>query len=632
MAFHSDKKTDTNANGQAAGQEPEVTRERGERSERGNRRERDRAERTEPKEEATSFVGSARNGRFRTIGEAGRADMFMKAYTEAMKDEGEQVSRLIKPTGEHLRDMSRKYGFLIYLTPVEADVMFHVLLLEPTKEPVRREQLRDKQRRDTDVYIYTATIDCVTEDIIAKIRAFMSANVKCAGKHFYTGVSILPAEVDVTDENAITPYIISADDANWSAAGCDKPFTPDYLRDGSSLRGTLSFQPGAVETNFGRQPVRADLAGVIREHVEGQSKNLLLEGDVGQTYSQYYGFINGRYVGPEESRNRRRDEIDYRHYQAECILTEINTFCDAEVGGLERFLLTIGNVPFINTNDRWMQQFEGNFDKDGLTDLGGYGYGFDPAVVEPNRLEGAEDYANDPRKFPDFMSKIFYTDDGMDFAYLLAEGAPGWTNAKLLLDAYEGDRDAQATIDAALDNVTDNYWSEDTADWKKEDRQLVIDAIRMPTGYYIDKSGDRQPIEKYDMLAVLNRLKDKNPELIDDFIECNTLGGSRYNYEERISRLVDIYMKVTQGTFVMKGYVTKLYFNPKALEALYTCIKESDFCLSMEYEGGSDYSRRSRNGGERYSLRNNLAARTRTTYAAGRRDEGRTARATYRRN
>ena len=290
MGFNSEKGKTAPAD-QAAGQEQEVTRERGERS---NRRDRgERAERKSEREEkpVETYAGSARNGRFRTIGEAGRADVFLKTYAEAMKDEGEQVSRLIKPTGEHLREMSRKYGFLIYLTPVEADVMFHVLLLEPNKEPVRREQLRDKQRRETEVFVYTATIDCVTEDIVNKLRSFMTANVKCAGKHFYTGVSILPAEVDVADESAITPYIISADDANWSAAGCDKPFTPDYLRDGSSLRGTLSFQPGAVEYNFGRQPVRADMAGVIREHVEGQSKNLLLEGDVGQTYSQYYGFI-----------------------------------------------------------------------------------------------------------------------------------------------------------------------------------------------------------------------------------------------------------------------------------------------------------------------------------------------------
>ena len=625
MAFNREEDKNT-ATGQAAGQ--------GERQERKERQRNHNSDRqSDVREEESIYAGSSRNGRFRSAGETGRADAFLKTYTDAMKEEGEQVSRLIKPTGDILRELSRKYGFLVYLTPIEADVMFHVLLLEPSKDPVRREVLRDKNRRDREeIYTYTATIDCVTDDIIGMVRKFLAGAVKCAGKYYYTGVSILPAEVEVTDEAAITPYIISADDANWTAAGCDRPFTPDYLREGSTLRGSLSFQPGAIEHGFGRQPVRADLAGVIREHVDGQSKNLLLEGDVGQTYSQFYGFINARYRGPEDVGSRRRsDEVDYRHYQAECILTEINTFQDTEVGGLERFLLTVSNFPYINTGDRWMQQFEGNFDKDGLTDLAGLGWGFDPDVIEPNRLQNVEDYANDPRKFPAFMAKLFYVEDGMDFAYLLSEGAPGWTNAKLLLDAYEGDRDAQDRIENALDNISDKLWSEDTAGWSKDERQLIIDAIRVPTGVFVDKNGDLQPIEKMDQLAVLNRLKDKHPEMVDDFIECNRLGGSRFNYDERISKLVDIYNKVTQGTFTMKGYVTKLYFNPRVVEVIYKAIKDSSFALTMEFEGGADYSRRTRAGGVSYSLRNDLAARSRQTYSAGRRDGERSARASYRR-
>ena len=89
MGFNAENNKDATNKDQAAGQERG---ERQERQERGNRRDRserqDRPERKEEKE-VMEFAGSSRNGRFRTVGEAGRADIFLKTYIEAMKDEGE---------------------------------------------------------------------------------------------------------------------------------------------------------------------------------------------------------------------------------------------------------------------------------------------------------------------------------------------------------------------------------------------------------------------------------------------------------------------------------------------------------------------------------------------------------------
>lgn len=588
---------------------------------------------------------ASRNARIRSHGDAGRADLFLRTYTEIMKDEENSLSRLVKPIGEHARPLSRNYGWLVYLTNVEADVIMHVLLLEGSKEPVRRETSRDRRDerdrgsdrgRREDVFIYTASIDGVTEDIVSTLRDFVTANVKFTGRLIYSGITVVPAEVVVDEEMQITPFVLSADESNWSAAGLDMPFTSDYLSEDTSLRGSLSFQPGRIDTGFGGQPIRADITGVIREHVEGKNKNPLLANDVGQTFSTFSAFINARYMGPDDAdRGRRRDrerDGEFRHYQAECVATEINTFCDAEVGSLERNLLTIGNLPFINTGDRWMQQFEGVFDKDGSTDLGALGYGFDPKVATPDRIANAEEYTSDSRKLPDFLDKLFYLEDGIDYAWRLNEGAPGWTIGRLLVDAYEGDREAQQLIDQAMDNLTNNLWADTTEGWSDKRRSLVIDVIRVPVGYWVERGGDRVPSEKIDTIAVCARAKTNHVELIEDWIDVNRIGSdNRYDYDQRISKYVEVLNSVSQKTFVMKGFATQMYFNPEVLETFHQCLKDSNFALDMDYDGGTEFGRSRRQSGVRYSVSNNLASRGRRTHSSGRREEDRSARAYYRR-
>lgn len=614
-------------------------RDRDNREDREDRRE----ERRSDREERPVSTLSGRNNRFRAQGEAGRSDLLHKTYVEIMKDEGESLSRLIKPMGEAMRPLSRKHGWLVYLTNVEQDVLMHVLLLEGNKEPVRREAFRDRSRDDRDrdsrgrredVFVYTSTIDDVTEEIIDVLRKFVTTNVKFSGKLIYSGITVIPAEVVVDDEAAITPYILSADEANWSAAGCDVAFTADYLNEDSTLRGSLNFQPGHIDIGFSGQPIRADISGVIREHVDGKSKNQLMANEVGQVFSTFNAYINARYHGTEDHdrRGRRDREGEFRHFVPECIVTEINTFCDAEVGSLERLLLTIGNLPFINTGDRWMQQYEGVFDKDGSTDLGALGYAFDPKVTTPDRIADAEQYTADSRKLPDFLDRLMYLDDGIEYAYRLQEGCPGWTISRILVDAYENIREAQQLVDQALDNLTDNAWSDATAKWSDKERCLVADVIRVPVGHWVERGGERVPSEKIDTIAVCARAKTNHVELIDDWIEVNQLGSNnRYDFDQRITKYVDVLSSVSQKTFIMKGYATQMYFNPEALELIHQLLKESAFALDLDYDGGSEFGRSRRASGARFAVANNLAGRSRRPYNSGRREDDRSARVNYRR-
>ena len=140
--------------------------------------------------------------------------------------------------------------------------------------------------------------------------------------------------------------------------------------------------------------------------------------------------------------------------------------------------------------------------------------------------------------------------------------------------------------------------------------------IGLPLGLLLsvtDKDGIR-PIEEIDTLAVENRLKNSFPEMLDDWFAVTALGGSSFDSDERMTKLVDIYQQVTQNTFVMKGFATKVTFGAEFLECIYDAISKTDMAISVDFEGDQGFSRGRRGSGRRYGIRNDMARNDRGTH------------------
>ncbi len=596
-------------------------------------------DRTEQSNQQSRIYGqSARNNIYRNSGDGGRASQLAKTHNELMKDAGESPSKLMVITGEASRNLPNKLGWLVYVTPQGADVFFHILVMEGQKECVIKKPFRSRdrddrrrEREDRDLYRYISTNDMFDGNMMDTVKAFVENNFSFTGEACFTGYTIIPFEIQVTDGMEFGPYITAADDSNWNVAGVDKAFDVSYVKKDHELQLSLSFQPGQVAKDLGNMPLRADFIGNIEEvacYNRNNSDSNWNESD--QAYVGLSAFISPRWVGAEDDRgyDRRRKPEPTRQYVPELNISMVDTFTGPELGSVERMLLALGAAPFFNTDDRWMTQFKSSFDsKNPMRDIAALGYGFDSRVIDPERLDDNDvrEALSDDRKFSTFMDRVFYCDDGIDVAFLVREGSPSYAVARILIDAFDGVKSAQLRIEEALDNITNTRFD--------FDGDIVSSLVRVPTGYYIGSDGERHPIEDFDTLAVLSRLGDKNVNMIEDWIECTRLGSSRFDYETRIHRMVEILKYATNETFTMKGFVDKLYINGAFLEKLHKEICRSKMALTIDQDGNSNYNTRSRNSGERYALSNNLASRRgRYDSARGsRRDDYRSADVRYRR-
>lgn len=550
---------------------------------------------------------------YRSVGEFGRADEMHKVYLEMNKDKPAGASTLLPVIGDVRRDLSEDFGYLIYLTRDAAETYWHLLVLESQKSPVIKRPVRDQNRRrsEGDVFEYFTTTDGITQELINLLEDYISDTVEGVENLVFTSVTVVPCEVDVAQPSAIRPFLMSADEANWTVAGVDAPFSGAYLPEGGSVRGSLSFQVGVAAKDLAGQPLRADFVGAIREHLERTNPNLLMANDRGDTFVTFAGYVDARYVGVKDdrdSRGRRSEEVETACFAPEVVMTEVDLYHETKNGPLARLALALSFLPQLNTNYRWVQQYAMTAAKNPLRDITGFGYGFDPdGPVAPDRIGATQDELFDDKIFNKLIDKIFDTDEGVDFAYLIREGGVGYTTSKVFIDLYNGSDAAEDALIQALDDLTDGEFSRLWA--KADDTTIIADVLRLPNGYYTAEDGIR-PIEDIDMLAVLNRLTDKHDDKLDDYLACITPGDDcPYDYNERMTRLCGIYEYVTGKTFVQKGVSTKVWFGGEFLECVFAAVERSDLALTMDVDADSTFGRRTRAVGRRYGVSNNLGRR-----------------------
>lgn len=571
---------------------------------------RDREERDAPIQPR----GFGRSASYRSTGEFGRAEEMHKTYVEMHKDRPVADSSLLPVIGDVRRELSEDFGYLVYLTRHEGDTYWHLLVLESQKCPVVKRPSRDQNRRNRggdEVLEFFTTTDGITQELIELIEEYIRGTVEGVKELIFTSVTVVPCEVDVSEVSSVRPFLMSADEANWTVAGVDDPFSGDYLPEGGSVRGSLNFQVGSTAKDLAGQPLRADFVGSIREHLERTNPNLLMANDRGDTFVTFSGYVDARYVGVKDERETRRgrgDELETACFAPEVVMTEVDLYHETKNGPLARLALALSFLPQLNTNFRWVQQYAMTAAKNPLRDITGFGYGFDPnGPIAPARIDATIDDLHDDKTFNRLIDKIFDTDDGVDFAFLVREGGVGYTTAKVFIDLYNGSEAAEDALIQALDDLTDNGFSKLWA--KVDDDTIIADVLRLPNGYYTAEDGIR-PIEDIDMLAVLNRLTDKHDDKLDDYLACTTPGDDcPYDYNERMTRLCGIYDYVTGRTFVQKGVSTKVWFGAEFLECVFAAVERSELALTMDVDADSTFGRRTRAVSRRHGVANNLGRR-----------------------
>ena len=574
-----------------------------------------------PREAQQRYVNAGRSDAFRSV-DGGSADRFFETYSKIIEGKTRDDRTLLKLSGDITRDLSQDYGWLVYATSIGQDLYYHLLVIETNPEPVAKRPARDRRYR-TDTYDFIATIDGINRDVVERIEAWVKQNVAAKGNYISTSATIIPFEADLSDARTVKTFALSADDANLAVSMTDAPFDARYIKEGAVVRGSIGFTQAPDAVDATGLPLRQDFKGVINEVIDRTSANILMANDRGDTYASISGFVNARFYGMKQA--ERGEQPSLACYVPEVVVDEVNLYHSVEFGNFERLFLGLSLLPHLRTGDRWMNQYITNVQQDDLKDVGGFGYGLD--IQAPNYIDITKEEYADTRLFRSALENLFLVDDGVDFAYLIREGGVGYTTQKILIDIARGSRDAEAAAIFALDNLTNGVFSDMWA--RAKGTTIVADAIRMPTGFYVSGSGKR-PIEDIDTLAVLNSLKNNYPDQIEDWFECTNPGDCRYDYNERMTKLVDILQLVTRNSFTMKGFATKVYFDPLFLEVLFKAVQQSGLGVQVEFEGDAGFVRNSRGGGQRYALRSDLARTERHGYDARTRRDDRYANTSYR--
>lgn len=558
----------------------------------------ERRPRRETRDDARDFreerqVRDARTATFADNGAGAGVETFMKTLEDIYKVNPAPADMHILPLTGEVRRMLNSNGYLVMLRQINKDYYWHLLVIEASNKPVIVTSLKDR-RRDP-VNVYQATIDGMTKEVLEPIGKWVYdqiSNPVAGAMVIHTSCTIIPADADLKDVVTVRNILNAADDANFIVAGVDEPFNADILPDDAHIKGQLGFT-GALEFDLDGAPLRAEYTGSITQTSERSVNNPLMATSSSDTFLTSTGYVDLFYIGTDPD-NRSRDAEETATL-APVIYTSLNLYKDKSYGALERLGMGLSMIPFLNTNDRWMEQFLANLDRTNC-DIRALGYALDLPDAAPAPLDCEIDELRPVRQFPKVMNKFVDSEEGARVALQVREGAPGFAVTKILLDIANGSADAADVLTAAWDDLTDNRFSDNMK--AAGCRRIVEEAIRIPDGTYTSRNGTR-PATDIDTVMVLNRFGADDVDMIDDWFSCAYPGRCAYDETERLAKLVDIFNAVTGKSFVMTGYRTDVYLDPTALECLFEALQKSDLALDVEFNGELEFGR-----GKRYNNRN----------------------------
>lgn len=566
------------------------------------------------------------------LSEQGRSADFVKRAKEFLEDQGNKSTIILQPDNELARELSDSFGFVIYGTHVDVDLMWHLLVFESQLTPVAMEEIKDRSRRysrDEKIFDFETTSDAISDELVSDIESWLRRNVEVDGELFFTNATVVPVEVDLESDAVVQLLGFDAEDSNILLSDTDEPFSSKMLADRSVLKAKLNFTSLDDKRDLTSMPLRSDLQISISENLRDNKVSMIRSAGGQRTLVEMDGFVNARWVGHDEA-DSRDDEIDPACYVPEVVMTQSNPYHNDVYGGnFERFFLGLAALMYTKDGDVWMKGFESSIH--GGSKVSSLAYGMDPEVFPEGKIPSDIDIVDeDPTETGNWLRKIFFRSERgrsipVEFAVLIKEGGIGYATNKLLLDVADDNPDALDKLINVLDNLTDgvSQYHLDIRDYT----DVISGQVRVPMGYFKDADGERAG-EFIDTQFVMERLKDNYPEKLDDYFECVQIDDREFDHEEAMTKLLDIYQLVTDGQFKLKGFGTKLYINPDFLDGLAKAIKAKDAGLNMELEANVEvnFRRGRRSQGRRASagLVDSPLGRSRRTYSGSRRRGSRT--------
>lgn len=565
------------------------------------------------------------------LSEQGRSAEFVKRAKEFLEDQGNKNTIILQPDNELARELSDSFGFVIYGTHVDTDLMWHLLVFESQLSPVAMEEIKDRNRRysrDEKIFDFETTSDAISDDLVSDIEEWLRRNVEVDGELYFTNATVVPVEVDLESDAVVQLLGFDAEDSNILLSDTDEPFSSKMLADRSVLKAKLNFTSLDDKRDLTSMPLRSDLQISISENLRDNKVSMIRSAGGQRTLVEMDAYVNARWVGHDEA--DRDDEIDPACYVPEVVMTQSNPYHNDVYGGnFERFFLGLAALMYTKDGDVWMKGFESSLHGGGR--VSSLAYGMDPEVFPDGKIPSDISIVDeDPTETGNWLRKIFFRSERgrsipVEFAVLIKEGGVGYATNKLLLDVADDNPDALDKLINVLDNLTDGV-SQDYLDIR-DYTDVISGQVRVPMGYFKDADGERAG-EFIDTQFVMERLKDNYPEKLDDYFECVQIDDREFDHEEAMTKLLDIYQLVTDGQFKLKGFGTKLYINPDFLDGLAKAIKAKDAGLNMELEANVEvnFRRGRRSQGRRASagLVDSPLGRNRRTYSGSRRRGSRT--------
>ena len=570
---------------------------------------RDRRDREEREERSTRR--DERSATFADNGAGAGVETFMATLEEIYKINPKPADMQLFPLAGDVRRLLNNNGYLVLLRQIGIDYYWHLLVLEASAKPIVVTQLKDR-RRDP-VPLYHSTVDGMTADILEPIGKWVFAqiaNAAAGAMVIHTSCTVIPSSTDLKDTTVVRNILNAADDANFIVAGVDEPFNAEILPSDARVKGQLAFT-GGVENDLDGALLRAEFSGTVTQTSERNVTNPLMAASQSDTYLTVAGYVDTFWLGHNDDRRSR--DAEESATLAPVIYTTVNLYKDKSFGALERLGMALAMIPFLNTNDRWMEQFLANLDRPNC-DVRSFGYALDMPDAPAIPLECEIDELREVRLFPKIMDKFIDSESGARVAVQIREGAPGFAVMKILLDIANGSKDAGDVLFKAWDDLTDGRFGELMDEYRVT--RIVEEAIRLPDGYYTGRNGTR-PATDIDTLMVLNRFGGDDLDVVDDWFSCAHPGRCSYDEAERLAKLVDIFTAATGKSFVMTGYRTDIYLDPRALECLFKALQASDLALDVEFSGDLEVGRGKRYNNRGYSGLSKDLGRSGPRFTAG---------------
>lgn len=377
-----------------------------------------------------------------------------------------------------------------------------------------------------------------------------------------------------------------------------------------------------VSANFGGEalltavgdPVRSDVVITTSMQIKSRvSRDFRMSG-ANQTMTVLSGFLDLFYASPSMiPHNERNDE--WNAYDNGAVTDDI-MYCPRFVItrclpatnniGFGEFLVALASVTLLGNDLNWVQSITPSRTSNPLFDIGALGLEHVFKAVGSNAMI---DTSSPSFRIEDFLSEsvincLYYSHD------IAEAGELTWLES-LLLEAAEGNREAENQIIEIGDDLTDGRFGEYLGDQSL----FTGDVVRVHLGTH-DTDHGKSDIRDINHVSLLNLTGRNGPDV------ANNYSNALVNYESDEARSLTERQRIIEDVTTnpsFDGYAKRITYNANALIALANAI--SDTGVDMVYNSTNDTGRRNDRVDASYAGRGQAAGQRTNLIRSRRTDE-----------